>query len=181
MAVVKKTVKGGRGNYADLASLVAYANDELHVRVRWATVYLGDRLHQATQVQQDGKWSDPLCPIPVETGSGSGLTVMQQLGSALTYARRYSLCGALGIATTDDDGQTSGYRRRNVERMTDEQQATIDRILAETNTPPGRENNLLSNVLHRPVAYGTLSMTDAQQVIESYEANKKQQHKEDKQ
>ena len=35
-------------------------------------------------------------------------TNMQQMGSALTYARRYSLAALLNIAQTDDDGNDSG-------------------------------------------------------------------------
>lgn len=71
------------------------------------------------------------CPAPVELGSGhigletrlthidsgqwlSSVTVIplpksdpQGLGSALTYARRYSLCTILGIITEDDDGNAA--------------------------------------------------------------------------
>lgn len=36
-----------------------------------------------------------------------GATNMQQMGSALTYARRYSLAALLNIAQTDDDGNDS--------------------------------------------------------------------------
>ena len=36
---------------------------------------------------------------------------MQGLGSALTYARRYGLMGAVGIAPEDDDGNAASVRR----------------------------------------------------------------------
>ncbi|NMM98093.1 ERF family protein [Bifidobacterium olomucense] len=169
MAVVKKNAKGGRGTYADLASLMAYVDETLHVKVRFTTVYLHDMLHQATQIQVGDQWSDPICPIPVETGDGKGLSVMQQLGSALTYARRYSLCGALGIATTDDDGQTSGYRKRSLESMTDEQQQRIDQILETMRIPPRQESAFISGILQRNVTYGTLTELQARQFIEAYD------------
>ena len=79
-----------------------------------------------------GIWLAQLpCPAPVELGSGhigletrlthiatgqwlSSVTVIplpksdpQGLGSALTYARRYSLCTILGIITEDDDGNAA--------------------------------------------------------------------------
>lgn len=71
------------------------------------------------------------CPAPVELGTGhigletrlthittgqwlSSITVIplpkndpQGMGSAITYARRYSLCAILGIITEDDDGNAA--------------------------------------------------------------------------
>lgn len=41
-------------------------------------------------------------PLPMPSGG-----TPQALGSAITYARRYALLAALGIATEDDDGQTA--------------------------------------------------------------------------
>jgi len=41
-------------------------------------------------------------PLPMHPGG-----TPQALGSAITYARRYALLAALGIATEDDDGQTA--------------------------------------------------------------------------
>ena len=43
-----------------------------------------------------GQWIESLCPIP----NGSD---MQKLGSAITYARRYSLSAICGIAADEDD------------------------------------------------------------------------------
>ena len=41
-------------------------------------------------------------PLPMDGGGNP-----QAIGSAITYARRYSLLAALGLATEDDDGQTA--------------------------------------------------------------------------
>lgn len=57
------------------------------------------------KVDKDGKESKPLrgCRI-VEEGSLKGNNnPAQQMGSAITYARRYSLFMAYGLATEDDD------------------------------------------------------------------------------
>ena len=80
------------------------------------------------------------CPAPVEHGSGhigletrlthvesgqwlSSVTVIplpksdpQGLGSALTYARRYSLCTILGIITEDDDGNAASVHPQRQHR-----------------------------------------------------------------
>lgn len=52
-----------------------------------------------------------------------GQNLAQQTGSAATYAKRYALCGALGIVTgdEDDDGHAAGTRY-----VTDEQAAELD-------------------------------------------------------
>lgn len=45
--------------------------------------------------------------LPVFFGESKGTTIMQSMGSALTYARRYGLCVLVGILTSDDDGLLS--------------------------------------------------------------------------
>ena len=97
------------------------------------------------------------------------MSVMQALGSALTYARRYSTCGAFGLATTDDDGETSGYKKRSVKGMTDEQKTQIDRILEYCKIPVGQENGFIGNVLQTRVTYGTLTEYQAQRFIDAYQ------------
>lgn len=44
-------------------------------------------------------------PLAMPAGGGGGGP--QAMGSAITYARRYALLAALGIATEDDDGQAA--------------------------------------------------------------------------
>lgn len=54
-----------------------------------------------------------------------GQNLAQQTGSASTYARRYALCGALGIVTgdDDDDGNSAGSRY-----VTNEQADELDEL-----------------------------------------------------
>jgi hypothetical protein len=52
----------------------------------------------------------------------------QGYGSALTYARRYSLMAACGIAPEDDDGNAAS---KKVEYLNDEQVANIESVAAE--------------------------------------------------
>jgi hypothetical protein len=47
-----------------------------------------------------GQWIESLCPIPNGTD-------MQKMGSAITYARRYSLSAICGIAADEDDDAES--------------------------------------------------------------------------
>ena len=155
MAVIKKDARGGRGTYATLAQVVNYV-DEQGFELQWPTQLIDGRLYVDTAVRKKGtdKYVSSNCLIPVEVGDSRGMSVMQALGSALTYARRYSTCGAFGLATTDDDGETSGYKKRSTKGMTDEQQ-----------------NGFISSILQRNVAYGKLSEADAAMFIESYQRN----------
>jgi len=54
----------------------------------------------------------------------------QGYGSALTYARRYSLMAACGIAPEDDDGNAAS------KKITDEQAANIEALCDEVGKPP---------------------------------------------
>lgn len=178
MAVIKKNAKGGRGTYATLAAVVNYA-DEQGYELEWPTKYISvdghDVLHVNTLCRKKSEkdWEDCDCWIPVEVGDTRGMSVMQALGSALTYARRYSSCAAFGLATTDDDGETSGYRKREGGTMSDEQQQTVDRILEKCMIPSGQENAFISRILNRAVTYGTLTELQAGEFIDSYQRQQK--------
>lgn len=47
-------------------------------------------------IHTSGQWIESLCPIP-------SCADMQKMGSAITYARRYSLSAICGIAADEDD------------------------------------------------------------------------------
>jgi len=62
-----------------------------------------------TVIIKDGQESKPLRGVKIVAGETlAGGNAAQQYGSALTYARRYSLLMALGWATEDDDAATAG-------------------------------------------------------------------------
>lgn len=56
---------------------------------------------------ETGQFQTYLTPIPI----GQKKTA-QDVGSAITYGRRYSLLSALGVATGDDDGQAASQEAR---------------------------------------------------------------------
>ena len=58
------------------------------------------------KIDKDGHESKPIrgcCIVGGNTLNGGKMNEAQQLGSAITYARRYSLLMAYGLATEDDD------------------------------------------------------------------------------
>jgi len=126
-----------------------------------------------------GIWCTQLpCPAPVELGAGhigletrlihaeSGQWISstaiiplpkndpQGMGSAITYARRYSLCAILGIVTEDDDGNAasifpkqtktrvhpSGATQR--QKGISESSSSTNKILDASNRPVSLHQNL---------------------------------------
>ena len=98
-----------RSNYATLNSVMESCRSELLSHGIWLTqlpcpapvelgaghIGLETRLIHA----ESGQWISSLAVIPLPKNDPQGM------GSAITYARRYSLCAMLGIVTEDDDGE----------------------------------------------------------------------------
>ena len=66
----------------------------------------------------DGVWEDePIqgCRVVQATLSGKSNPAQEQ-GSALTYARRYSLLMAFGLATEDDDAESLTQKNKNQDK-----------------------------------------------------------------
>ena len=81
---------------------------------------------------------------PALYGPAKGLSTMQAMGSALTYARRYGLCAMVGIAPEDDDGATAGTYappprtpRTVSPHISDEQRKRLFAIATEHGHTPG--------------------------------------------
>jgi hypothetical protein len=92
-----------KSKYADLAGIRDAVTPSLSacgisvsqtIDHREAGVYVVTRL-----IHSSGQWLESACPIP--------LGKMQELGSAITYARRYSLSAICGIAADEDDDANS--------------------------------------------------------------------------
>jgi hypothetical protein len=83
---------------------------ELGLSITWQTCELRDGMcHVEGQLRhRDGHGERIVQDIPVPELL-KGQNKAQQMGSASTYAKRYALCGALGIVTgDDDDGHKAG-------------------------------------------------------------------------
>jgi hypothetical protein len=100
-----------KSSYADLASCwaacrQALADNALAV-VQMTDILADGRLALKTKlVHSSGQWFESIYPIsPIKSDP-------QGVGSALTYARRYSLCAIVGVAPVgdDDDGEAAHGR-----------------------------------------------------------------------
>ncbi|MGL1833049.1 ERF family protein [Rhodocyclaceae bacterium SMB388] len=103
-----------RSKYADLSACVEAVVDALNAN--------GIMLSQTTRECEDGvivetvflhesgeSWSSGPLHVPAPKSDPQGY------GSALTYARRYSLMAACGIAPEDDDGNAGSQGKRSEE------------------------------------------------------------------
>lgn len=107
---VRKLSKGYGYVYADMATI----HDELEKqgityqqKVEFNASANADYIW--TKITGDGYTDEWLCGCRIIVGDGRGMqSAMQGMGSAISYARRYSLLAALGWATEDDDGATAG-------------------------------------------------------------------------
>lgn len=98
-------------DYATLNSVMETCRDALYSHGIWlvqlpcpAPVELGTgHIGLETRLThiESGQWLSSITVIPLPKSDPQGL------GSALTYARRYSLCTILGIITEDDDGNAA--------------------------------------------------------------------------
>lgn len=100
-----------RSNYATLNSVMESCRDALlsqgilftqlpcpaPVELGAGHIGLETRLIHA----ESGQWISSMAVIPLPKNDPQGM------GSAITYARRYSLCAMLGIVTEDDDGESA--------------------------------------------------------------------------
>jgi len=95
-------------NYADLADILAMVTPPLAenglVIIQPVTVTDGQILIDTTLVHATGQWITTNLPLPnIATGN---MNAIQQIGSVITYGRRYSIESLLGIASEEDtDGK----------------------------------------------------------------------------
>lgn len=108
-SVSVQTKKGGKYSYkyTDLAQIHEYLEAEGLSYEATIKRVDGEDYMFITKIDKEGNKSEPMqeAKIPkVELSDRSNAA--QEYGSALTYARRYSLLMAYGLATEDDDAQS---------------------------------------------------------------------------
>lgn len=92
----------------------------------------------------------------------------QQVGSAITYARRYSLYAVLGIfPDKDDDGAYAKQRYETADRaISAEQYADLVKALNAHNIPSEARGEFINNILNRQVrGWRGLTQTDLNSLI----------------
>ena len=107
--VVFKNTKGYGYKYADLTSIIKTINPIMEKLEMGFTQYMRDD-SLVTEIYHIPTNTKKMSSLRIPQGVQlKGMNDFQVLGSAITYARRYSLSMMLGIVT-DDDNDASGIQ-----------------------------------------------------------------------
>ena len=101
---LRKNAQGYGYKYSDLAEIHNYLESRGLSYYQYIEVIDGNDYVMTVKVDADGKESAPIRGCRVVQATLTGKTnPAQEQGSALTYARRYSVLMAYGLCTSDDD------------------------------------------------------------------------------
>ena len=122
MSAAPKDGKANYGRYATLDSVwsacrKALADNGLAVTQTTDMSESGDMVMLTTLMHASGEWIGGVYPIrPVQN-------TPQGMGSAISYARRYSLSALLGLTADDDDDGNAASGPQSAARQTEQRQA----------------------------------------------------------
>lgn len=120
----KKSKQGHGYKYAELSQIIELsreplANNGLAVTQYCATV--DGQSHLVTQmIHSSGQWIRGFYPL--EKAGMRAVNDAQQMGAAMTYARRYNLAAILGVAQEDDDAASIPAQRKQQGQHQQQQQ-----------------------------------------------------------
>ena len=97
-------------NFADVARVVDPVFQRHGLSYRFRVAQTLDQVRVTTILSHADGYSEETAPLESKVDPGStGMSLVQALGSVLTYLQRYSLRAAIGLAAgVDDDGKGAG-------------------------------------------------------------------------
>lgn len=135
--IIGKNAQGYGYKYTDLAQIHKLLEEQGLSYQQYVEPHdNGNDYIMTVLIDKDGLRSEPVrgCKIPDATLSGKS-NPAQEYGSAITYARRYSLLMAYGLATTDDDAESLTVKnKRKVSNNRPQLLNTIYVLIEQTNT-----------------------------------------------
>lgn len=129
-----------KSKYVDLAGAIEACRDALSAN-GLAVVQATDAgekmtLH-TTLLHSSGEWIGSSYPVNPQKNDPQGI------GSALTYARRYSLMALIGLAAEDDDGEAAHGRTAKVDTKTGEPRSKKTALTEEQTAMVARLNRAI--------------------------------------
>ena len=160
-------------NFADVARIVDPVFAAHGLAYRFAVEQGGELVKVTCIVSHADGYSERVrLESKVDPGS-TGMSMVQALGSALTYLQRYSLRAAIGLAAAvDDDGRAAGG---SSPRISNEQASEIALLIEET----GRSQVTLLKLVgvESVIDMNVDQYTRAKQVLDLAKAEQKQKRK----
>lgn len=110
----KKSKQGHGYKYAELAQIIELSRDPLATNglavAQYCTAIDGQSYLVTQMIHSSGQWLRGYYPL--EKAGMRAVNDAQQMGAAMTYARRYNLAAMLGVAQEDDDAASLGNQRQ---------------------------------------------------------------------
>jgi hypothetical protein len=121
-AIMNRVNPHFKSRYADLAAVFDAARKPLSANGLAVVQTIGDGVLHTRLLHTSGQWIASEHPLPL-----SGRP--QEIGSALTYARRYSLSALIGIAADEDDDANAAQKKNDGELVSGEQIVELSALL----------------------------------------------------
>lgn len=110
----KKSKQGHGYKYAELAQIIELSREPLATNglavAQYCTAIDGQSYLVTQMIHSSGQWLRGYYPL--EKAGMRAVNDAQQMGAAMTYARRYNLAAMLGVAQEDDDAASLGNHRQ---------------------------------------------------------------------
>lgn len=140
-----------KSNYADLASCYEACTEPLTKNgiavFQGADSELGDEnsiVLNTTLIHTSGEWLSSSLRMPLTKKDA------QAVGSLITYARRYALCSAIGLASEDDDAESTMIRNVPQTKTTTIAKKFTEKKVEEkkTETEGEKKNKLIKSLYY---------------------------------
>ena len=110
----KKSKQGHGYKYAELAQIIELSREPLATNglavAQYCTAIDGQSYLVTQMIHSSGQWLRGYYPL--EKAGMRAVNDAQQMGAAMTDARRYNLAAMLGVAQEDDDAASLGNQRQ---------------------------------------------------------------------
>ena len=130
-----------KSGYADLANVLEVCREPLSkngLSITQPLFFEADKIFLATILSHtSGQWIKSFIPLPIQK-PGS-----QEIGSCITYMRRYSLSALVGVFQEDDDAESAEGRNsykaesppEDMSKLSSKQKGFLDGLLNQLNQP----------------------------------------------
>lgn len=134
-----KTKSGYNYKYTELSQINEYLESNGMSYYQYIQTEDGeDYIYTVPIINNEEKTPRRGCRIVSAPLSGKSNAAQEQ-GSAITYARRYSLLMAFGLATEDDDAESLTRPQQNTQRPAPAQKTVADEVISEKDVATLRE------------------------------------------